>query len=62
MLSSANPAEPDERRGAQLPAIVEAFRVLRARGIGGAFVWALDYSCGCGYAAEAALLRLAAEG
>ncbi|KAI7842444.1 hypothetical protein COHA_004083 [Chlorella ohadii] len=53
--------EPDERRGAQLPAIVEAFRVLRARGIGGAFVWALDNSCGCGYAAEAALLRLAAE-
>lgn len=54
-------AEPDQRRGAQLPALLQAFRVLRGRGIGGAFVWALDNSCGCGYAAEAALLQAAAE-
>jgi hypothetical protein len=54
-------AEPDQKRGPQLDALLAAFRVLKARGIGGAFVWALDNSCGCGYAAEAALLRIAAE-
>ncbi|KAI3424732.1 hypothetical protein D9Q98_008121 [Chlorella vulgaris] len=53
--------EPDEKRGPQLDACLAAFRVLKARGIGGAFVWALENSCGCGYAAEAALLRIAAE-
>lgn len=55
------PAEPDQKRGPQLGALLAAFRVLKARGIGGAFVWALDNSHGCGYAAEAALLSIAAE-
>ena len=38
-----------------------AFRRLKAKGIGGAFVWALDNSCACGYQTEAALLAIASE-
>ena len=53
--------EPDERRGPALPALLSAFVMLKARGLGGAFVWALDNSTGCGYQAERELLRLAAE-
>ena len=63
--SAAQPAlpnaEPKRRLGAQLPAVAEAFRRLKAKGIGGAFVWALDNSCACGYKTEAALLAIAAE-
>ena len=54
-------AEPDQRRGAQLDAALDAFRQLRAKGIGGAFAWALDNSASSGYAAEAGLLSIAAE-
>lgn len=53
--------EPQELRGPCLEACLEALRVLRARGIGGAFVWALDNSPASGYASETALLCLAAE-
>jgi hypothetical protein len=64
-LPSARPARPNaapkRRLGAQLPAVAEAFRRLKAKGIGGAFVWALDNSCACGYKTEAALLAIAAE-
>lgn len=52
--------EPQQLRGPQLAASLEAFRRLHARGIGGAFTWALDNSCGAGYAAESALLQIAA--
>lgn len=56
-------AEPDEgqRRGPRLAACVEAFRILRPRGLAGAFVWALENSCCGGYEAETALLQAAAE-
>lgn len=60
-LCMAVNTEPDELRGPRLEACLEALRVLKPRGIGGAFVWALDNSPASGYAAEAALLRLAAE-
>lgn len=54
-------AEPDKRRGPQLPACLDAFRQLKAKGIGGAFTWALDNSAAGGYQAERALLDIAAE-
>ena len=52
--------EPEVKRGAQLPALLEAFRALRAKGLGGAFLWALDNSALSGYEAERALLEAAA--
>ncbi|PSC68226.1 chitinase 2-like [Micractinium conductrix] len=41
--------EPEQLRGPQLAACLDAFRRLKARGIGGAFTWALDNSAvnGC---------------
>ncbi|KAL4422304.1 hypothetical protein ABPG75_008501 [Micractinium tetrahymenae] len=53
--------EPRQLRGPQLVASLEAFRRLRARGISGAFTWALDNSAESGYAAERGLLQIAAE-
>ncbi|KAL4425041.1 hypothetical protein ABPG77_001819 [Micractinium sp. CCAP 211/92] len=53
--------EPQQLRGPQLAASLEAFRRLCTRGIGGAFTWALDNSCQAGYAAERALLQIAAQ-
>ena len=52
--------EPDAKRGVQLPALVEAFSALRGKGVGGAFLWALDNSALSGYEAERALLEAAA--
>ena len=54
-------AEPKDLRGPRLGACLAALHVLKGRGIGGAFVWALDNSCGCGFQAESALLRIAGE-
>lgn len=54
-------AEPEQLRGPQLGACLEAFRRLKAKGLGGAFTWALDNSWGGGFQAEGALLRIAAE-